>query len=80
MHRFQPPFHYAQARRIELDPAQVVVQRIHRFLQLDAGRLQRFQHRLEAAVDVDQLADLLVQRRQLRQHRACRQHRFRKSR
>jgi hypothetical protein len=61
-----------QALRIELDLVDVVVQRVHRFLQLDARRLHAVEHGLQAGVDVGQLGQLLVQRGQLRQDRLLR--------
>ena len=72
MDRFQARIDLAQPLRIELDPVEVVVERVHRFLQLDAGRLHAVEHALQAGVDVDQLAQLGVQRRQLRQDRVVR--------
>ena len=69
MQRIQPRLDRAQALRVEFDAAEVIVERVHGFLQLDARRLQRVQHGLELVVDVDQLAELLLERHQLRQQR-----------
>ncbi len=52
MNRLQPRFHFAQTSRIKLHLAQIIVERRHCLLQLNARRLQRLHHWLQCVVDV----------------------------
>jgi len=52
--RFQARLDLAQARRIELDAVEVIVQFRHGFLQLDQCRLHAIEHRLQPGIDIDQ--------------------------
>ena len=69
MHGFHARVELVQAFRVQFHAVQVVVQRVHGFLQLDARRFDQVDDRLQFRIDGHQLAQLLVQGRQLRHDR-----------